>query len=121
MNSTCVTGRDGRPAPISDTIAVMTAGVDAVLRRVPDLARALTSIGSGGQAAREVPGWRATYPMDDPANEPDLWIREAAPILWIKRDDHEPWQTDAAGKCDWCGRRHAGVMTILTVLLPDEY
>jgi hypothetical protein len=100
----------------TDTMAVITPYADAARRR--DLDRALALVMSG---VREVPGWKTTYPLDDPANEPDLWIRSAAPVLWIKRDDHELYQPDATGKCDWCGRRHTGVMSVFTVLTPDEY
>jgi hypothetical protein len=32
---------------------------------------ALALIMTGGKAAREVPGWRTVYPLDDPVNEPD--------------------------------------------------
>jgi hypothetical protein len=130
MNALDITGKDGRPAPVTDTLVVLTAGVSELLERgaggdgtlKSDLMRvALPRIKAGGRAARLVPGWTATSPMDDPANEPDIWTRTAAPIVWIKRDDHEPDEPDAAGTCSWCGRRHTGVMAVFTVLLPEEY
>jgi hypothetical protein len=115
------TGSENRPELGHDTMVVLTSGAEVVRRQVPDLARALLLVTGGGKAARAVPGWRATYHMDDPAYEPDLWIRTSEPVLWIKQDDHGPWETDATGKCDSCGRRHKGVMAIFTVLRPDEY
>ena len=130
MNALDITGPNGRPAPVTDTMVVLTAGVSELLERgaggdrtlKPDLMLvALPRVRAGGRAARVVPGWKATYPLDDPANEPDLWTRIAAPVVWIKRDDHEADQPDAAGTCSWCGRSHTGVMAIFTVLLPEEY
>ncbi len=130
MHALDSTGPDGRPAPVTDTMMVLTAGVselleggvggDRTLKRDLMLV-ALPRIKAGGSAARAVPEWKATYPGDDPANEPDLWTRIAVPIVWIKRADHEPDESDAAGTCSWCGRRHAGVMAVFTVLLPEEY
>ena len=130
MNALDFSGKDRRPAPVTDTMVVLTDGVGDLLERgsgddrtlKPDLVLvALPRIRAGGRAARSIPGWTATYPLDDPANEPDLWTRIAAPVVWIKRDDHEPDEPDAAGTCSWCGRRHAGVMAVFTVHLPDEY
>ena len=123
MNSLYVTDGVGRPAPITSAMVMMTRGVDAVRRRVPlpDLDRALVIVMSGGPAARSVRGWRATLHADDPTTEPDLWIRRTRPILWIKRDDHAPYEPDAAGLCSWCGQAHSGVMAMFTVLLPEEY
>ena len=130
MHALAITGPDGRPAPVTDTMVVAMDGVGELLERGaggdPTLKSdlilvALPHIKAGGRAARLVPGWKATFPMDDPATEPDLWTRIATPIVWIKRDDHEPDEPDAAGECSWCGRRHAGVMAVFTVLLPEEY
>jgi hypothetical protein len=101
-------------ATITNKMAVQTASVDPTA----DFDGALARVMSG---ARDVPGWKTTYPMDDPTNEPDLWIKNSVPVLWIKRDDHELYQPDATGKCDWCGRRHTGVMSIFTVMSPDDY
>ena len=130
MNALDITGPDGRPAPTTDTLVVLTDGVGDLLERgsggdstlKPELMLvALPRVKAGGRAARTIPGWTATFPLDDPANEPDLWTRIALPIVWIKRDDHEPDEPDAAGACSWCGRRHTGVMAVFTVLLPEEY
>ena len=130
MNALNITGQDGRPALVTDTLIVLTAGVGELLERGaggdPTLKSdlmlvALPHIKAGGRAARSVPGWKATFPLDDPANEPDLWARIAVPIVWIKRDDHEPDEPHAGGRCSWCGRPHAGVMAVFTVLLPEEY
>ena len=129
MHALDITGPDGRPAPVTDTMVVVTDGVGELLERGaggdPTLKSdlmlvALPRVRTGGRAARAIPGWTATYPMDDPATEPDLWTRIATPDVWIKRDDHEPYQPDA-GRCSWCGRFHAGVMAVFTVLLPEEY
>ena len=130
MNALDISGKDRRPVPVTDTLVVLTVGVRELLERGAEGDRTLKSdlmlvalprVRAGGRAARAVPGWTATYPLDDPANEPDLWIRIAVPIVRIKRDDHEPGEPDAAGTCSWCGRRHAGVMAVFTVLLPEEY
>ncbi len=130
MHALDITGLDGRLAPVTDTMVVVTDGVSELLKRGAGGDRTLKSdlmlvalprVRAGGRAARAIPGWKATYPMDDPATEPDLWTRIAVPIVWIKRDDHEPDEPDAAGECSWCGRRHAGVMAVFTVLLPEEY
>jgi hypothetical protein len=123
MSSLYVTGSVGRPAPITSAMVMMTRGVDAMRREVPlpDLDRALAIVTSGGPAARSVLGWWATFHADDPTTEPDLWIRRTCPIVWIKRDDHVPYEPAAAGMCSWCGQEHAGVMVMFTVLLPEEY
>ena len=124
------TDPDPQSATGSNTMVVVTDGVGESLERgaggdpalKPDLMLvALPRVKAGGRAARTIPGWKATYPLDDPANEPDLWARIAEPIVWIKRDDHESDEPDAAGTCSWCGRRHAGVMAVFTVSLPEEY
>ena len=81
MNALDITGKDGRPAPVTDTLVVLTTGVSELLERGAGGDRTLKSdlmlvalprVRAGDQAARAVPGWTATYPLDDPANEPDL-------------------------------------------------
>ena len=91
----------------SDKIAVITPGASVLYSQDAD--EALLLIMSGDH---KVPGWKT---------DGDLWISKSAPVLWIKQDDHELYQPDAAGKCDWCGRQHTGVMSVFTVLTPDEY
>ena len=129
MDALDITGPDGRPAPVPDTLVVLMVGVRELLERGAEGDRTLKSdlmlvalprVRAGSRAARAVPGWKTIYPLDDPANEPDQWIRIATPIVWIKRDDHEPYKP-ADGRCSWCGRFHTGVMAIFTVLLPEEY
>lgn len=58
----------------TETIAVHTASVDPAA----DFDSALKCFRGGG---RKFPGWKTTYPMDDPTNEPDLWIKNSVPVL----------------------------------------
>lgn len=63
--------------------------------------------------------WRASHPLDDPTIPADLWIHDAARV-WIKRDEHEPYEpTD--GRCGWCGEPHAGTSVIYTIMRPEDY
>ena len=76
---------------------------------------------SGGDPRTPPPGWRPTYPMDDPANAPDLWIggRSGDEIVWCKLDTHPPQGESAP--CSWCGYEHVGRMDIYTFMLPSDY
>jgi hypothetical protein len=129
MNGPKLVSETWEPVPVRDSIWVITDAVRELFASpsLPDLDcwvdHALALIMTGGKAAREVPGWRTVYPLDDPVNEPDcwIWLSRGAKILCIRRDDHGAWQSDPLGNCDQCGVRHAGVMSVFTVLVPEEY
>lgn len=81
--------------------------------------RLIVHLQSGGDPRTPPADWRPTYPLDDPRNEPDLWVADLAdPTLWCKRDDHEPQGSSA---CSWCGGQHHDTMSVYTFMLPEDY
>lgn len=92
----------------------------------------------GGGDPRTPPAdWRPTYPLDDPSNEPDLWISDQdEPTIWCKLDRHGfvapgGYEMDAeldpelSGPrnfaCAWCGKEHVDEMDVYTFMLPEEW
>lgn len=82
--------------------------------------RLVAHVESGGDLRTPPAEWRPTYPMDDPANAPDLWIADkTGEVIWCKLDTHPPQGTGAA--CGWCGRTHREPMAVYTFMLPSDY
>lgn len=103
-------------------MSTMVVGTPALLA-VADarVVRLVAHFAARGDPRTPPADWRPTYPMDDPRNEPDLWIADLTePVLWCKADTHRN-QTAPGAPCSWCGSAHRDAMTVYTYMLPSDY